>query len=89
MSVHEVFIETSRAHWAIENTLHRQPVVSFREGAARNRKDHGPANIAILRRRAHDLARRDTSKGSLSIKLKRADCNDAFLLSLLNKLAVT
>jgi len=59
----------------------------FRGDAARNRRDHGPANIAILRRRALDLARRDTSKGSLSIKLKRAGWNDAFLLSLLNQLA--
>ena len=39
------------------------------------------------RRRALDLARRDTAKGSLSIKLKRAGWNDAFLPSLLNQLA--
>jgi len=57
------------------------------EDASRNRKEHGPANIAILRRRALDLARRDNSKGSLSIKLKRAGWSDAFLLSLLNQLA--
>ena len=38
---------------------------------AANRRDNGPNNIAILRRRALALARRDTSKGSLSIKLKR------------------
>jgi len=54
--------------------------------AARNRKDNGAANIAILRRPALDLARRGTSKGSLSIKLKRAGWGDAFLLSLLNHL---
>ena len=78
---------TVRAHWEIENVLHWQLDVSFREDAARNRKDNGPTNIAILRRRALDLARRDTSKGSLSIKLKRAGWSDAFLLSLLNQLA--
>ena len=83
----EVFMATVRAHWLIENALHWQLDVSFREDAARNRKDNGPANIAILRRRALDLARRDTSKGSLSIKLKRAGWNDAFLLSLLKRLA--
>lgn len=83
----EVFMATVRAHWEIENALHWQLDVSFREDAARNRKDNGPANIAILRRRALDLARRDTSKGSLSIKLKRAGWNDAFLLSLLKQLA--
>ena len=83
----EVFMAAVRAHWEIENALHWQLDVSFREDAARNRKDNGPTNIAILRRRALDLARRDTSKGSLSIKLKRAGWSDAFLLSLLKSLA--
>lgn len=84
--VSEVFMACVRAHWGIENALHWQLDVSFREDAARNRKDNGPANIAILRRRALDVARRDTSKGSLSIKLKRAGWDDAFLLNLLNRL---
>jgi len=87
MPAPEVFMATARAYWGIGNALHWQFDVSFREDAARNRKDHGPANIAILRRRAPDLARRDTSKGSLSIKLTRAGWNDAFPLSLLNRLA--
>ncbi len=78
---------TAHAHWAIENALHWQLDVSFRADAARNRKDNGRANIAILRRRALDLARRDRSKGSLSIKLKRAGWSDGFLLSLLNQSA--
>jgi predicted transposase YbfD/YdcC len=86
MPAPEVFMATARAHWGIENALHWQLDVSFREDAARNRKDNGPANIAILRRRALDIARRDTSKGSLSIKLKRAGWDDAFLLNLLNQL---
>jgi len=43
---------------------------SFREDVARNRKDNGSGNIAIIRRRALDVMRRDTSRGSLSIKLK-------------------
>ena len=34
------------------------------------------ANIAVLRRRALDVVRRDTSKGSLSIKFKRAGWDD-------------
>jgi len=82
----EVFMATVRAHWGIENALHWQLDVSFREDAARNRKDNGPANIAVLRRRALDVARRDTSKGSLSIKLKRAGWDDTFLLNLLKRL---
>jgi predicted transposase YbfD/YdcC len=51
----------------------------FREDDARNRKDNGTVNIAVLRRRALDAVRRDTLKGSLSIELKRAGRNEAFL----------
>ncbi len=83
----EVLLDTVRAHWAIENALHWQLDVSFREDAARNRKDNAPGNIAVLRRRALDLVRRDTSQRSLSIKLKRAGWDDAFLRSILNGLA--
>ena len=48
----QTLLETARAHWQIENALHWQLDVSFGEDAARNRKDNGPANIAVLRRRA-------------------------------------
>lgn len=84
----ETLIQTLRAHWEIENALHWQLDVSFREDAARNRKDNAPAVIAVLRRRALDLVRRDTSKGSLSIKLKRAAWDEDFLISILNGLQV-
>ena len=76
-------LATVRAHWGIENRLHWELDVAFREDAARNRCDNGPANIAVIRRRALDVARRDTSKGSLTEKLKRAGWDNAFLLQLL------
>ena len=84
----DVLLATVRAHWAIENALHWQLDVSFREDAARNRKDNSPGSIAVLRRRAFDVMRRDASKSSLSIKLKRAGWDDGFLRSVLNSLAV-
>lgn len=87
MPTPEVLLATVRDHWAIENALHWQLDVSFREDAARNRKDNGPGNIAVLRRRALDVVRRDTSKGSLSIKLKRAGWDETFLCCILNGLA--
>ncbi len=87
MRTPEVLLETVRAQWAIENALHWQLDVSFREDAARNRKDNGTGNIAVLRRRALDVIRRETSKGSLSIKLKRAGWDDDFLRKVLNGLA--
>ena len=89
MPAPEVLPATVRAHWAIENALHWQLDLSFREDAARNHKDNGPDNIAVLRRRALDVARHDTSKGSLSIKLKRAGWGDEFLLGILKQLPAT
>ena len=79
-------LETARDHWQIENRLHWQLDVSFGEDAARNRKDNGPANVAVLRRRALDVARLDKSKGSLTEKLKRAGWDDDFMLQLLNQM---
>ena len=67
-----VLLKVGRQHWQIENGLHWQLDVTFGEDAARNRKDNGPPNIAVLRRRALDVARRDKSKGSLTGKIKRA-----------------
>ena len=81
-----VFMAVVRARWGIVNPLLLQLDVSFREDAARNRKDTGAANIAILRRRALNLARRDISKGPLSINLNRAGWHDTLHLSLLNQL---
>jgi len=82
----EALLRTVRAHWDIENGLHWQLDVTLREDAARNRRDNGPANIAVLRRRALDVARRDTSKGSLAVKLKRAGWDHDFLLHMLGQM---
>jgi hypothetical protein len=79
-------METARDHLQIETRLHWQLDVSFGEDAARNRKDNAPANIAVIRRRALDVARLDQSKGSLSAKLKRAGWNDDFMLKLLSQM---
>jgi predicted transposase YbfD/YdcC len=41
-----------RQHWNIENALHWTPDVDLDEDQARSRKDHAPANLAVLRRLA-------------------------------------
>lgn len=73
-----------RTHWTIENGLHWPLDVTLDEDLARNRKDNGPANLAVLRRLALNVARAhpDTST-SLRLKLKRAGWNDAFLFELI------
>lgn len=73
-----------RTHWSIENALHWPLDVTLDEDLARNRKDNGPANLAVLRRLALNVARAhpDTTV-SLRGKLKRAGWNDAFLFELI------
>jgi predicted transposase YbfD/YdcC len=72
-----------REHWSIETSLHWVLDVVLDEDRQRTRKDHGPDNLALLRRFALNVLRQDKSKGSLTGKMKRAGWDDAFLLSLL------
>jgi predicted transposase YbfD/YdcC len=81
------FAEVARAHWAVENSLHWVLDVTMNEDQARNRKDHGPQNIALLRRLAMNLAKIEGSKGSMKAKLKRAGWDDTFLTRLLAQFA--
>lgn len=72
-----------RTHWTIENGLHWPLDVTLDEDLARNRKDNGPANLAVLRRLALNVARaHPDAKVSLRGKLKRAGWNDTFLFDL-------
>lgn len=77
------FLQVVRAHWGIENQLHWVLDVILDEDQARNRKDNGPENLALLRRLALNLLRANQDKGSIRGKIKRAGWNDAFLLRLL------
>jgi predicted transposase YbfD/YdcC len=66
-----------RAHWAIENSLHWVLDVTFDEDRARNRKDSGPENLAILRRLTLNLLRKALPKLPVGRKRKRAGWSDA------------
>ncbi len=81
------FNEVVRRHWDIENGLHWVLDVVLDEDQARNRKDHGPENLALLRRLALNPARLEPSKGSLRGKLKRAGWDNHFLARLLAQFA--
>ncbi len=76
-----------RAHWAIENGLHWVLDVAMDEDQARSRKDHGPENLALLRRLALNLAQLEPSKGSVRGKLERAGWDERFLAALLAQFA--
>ena len=75
----ERFSTVARQHWGIENSLHWVLDVTMNEDQSRNRKDHGPENLAMLRRLALNLARLEPSKRSMTGKLKRAGSDDQFL----------
>ncbi len=77
------FGEVVRAHWSIENGLHWVLDVTMNEDRSRNRKDHGPQNLALLRRWALNACKLEGSKGSVKGKLKHAGWSNEFLARLL------
>ena len=79
----ERFGEVARAHWSIENSLHWVLDVVMNEDYARNRKDNGPKNLAVLRHMALNIVRKEKSKGSMRVKFKRAGWKNDFLATLL------
>jgi predicted transposase YbfD/YdcC len=79
----ERFNAIVRSHWGIENALHWVLDVVLDEDQARNRKDHGPQNLALLRKLALNLAKLEPSKGSMRGKLKQAGWDNTFLTQIL------
>ncbi len=69
----EGFAEAVRGHWGIENNLHWQLDVSFREDECRVRRDQAPANLSVIRRFVLGLLKRETSCRR-GIETKRLKC---------------
>jgi predicted transposase YbfD/YdcC len=68
-----------RGHWSIENNLHWQLDVSFREDECRVCRDHAPANLSVIRRFALGLLKRETScRKGIEIKRMRCAGNDEY-----------
>lgn len=76
-------LATVREHWSIENQLHWPLDVTFQEDLARNRKDNGPRNLAVIRRLAMNVISAYPDKASGRIKQKKAGWDDTYLLNLL------
>ncbi|MCI0357842.1 MAG: ISAs1 family transposase, partial [Planctomycetaceae bacterium] len=78
------FAEAVRGHWGIENNLHWVLDVCFDEDGNRTRTDHGPANLALLRRLAASLLKQETTaKGGIKCKRKQAGWDNQYLLKVL------
>ncbi len=74
-----------RGHWGIENRLHWVLDVAFREDESRARAGHAAENLAVLRRLALNLLRRErTAKVGIKAQRLMAGWNDAYLLKILN-----
>lgn len=71
-----------RSHWDVENGLHWPLDVVFHEDMARSRKDHAPANLAILRRLALDVLRAHPDAVTIKRKMRRAISDQAYLYSI-------
>ena len=79
----KAFARAVRGHWGIENSLHWVLDVAFGEDQSRVRKDHGPENLAWLRRVAVSLLKNEPSKDSIKCKRKMAGWDNDYLLSIL------
>ncbi|QHT67070.1 ISAs1 family transposase [Rhodocytophaga rosea] len=72
-----------RGHWAIENGLHWQLDVTFREDEAKVRKDKGPINLHLIRKWSLHLLKKEPSCVSVKRKRKKANRDTNFLLAIL------
>jgi predicted transposase YbfD/YdcC len=77
-------LRATRRHWGIENRLHWVLDVAFAEDGCRIRKDHAPANFAILRHLALNLLRQEvTCKNGIKVKRSKAAWDNDYLLQVL------
>jgi len=75
-------LATTRRHWSVENHLHRQLDVVFREDEARTRKDHAPGNLSIIRRMALDMLNAHPDPRSIARKMNLARWSKPFFFEL-------
>lgn len=73
-----------RAHWEVENQLHRTLDVLLHEDAVQVRPGPAALNLAVVRRFAEVVLRRDPlRKGSMASKMRHAVLNDSYRTHLL------
>ena len=78
------FAAAVRGHWSIENNLHWQLDVTFKEDESRIRKGHADANFSILRRSALSLLKNNKAR-KVGVKNKRlvAALDENYLMEVL------
>lgn len=73
----------ARGHWSIENQLHWNLDVTFKEDACRARKGYAAQNLSTIRKLAMQVIKGHTDKRSLKKRLFRAALSQDYLLELL------
>ena len=74
-----------RQHWRVENDLHWCRDVSFREDQCRIRDLRAAENVAMVRRMALQLLKRQPGEtGGLPIRRLRAGWDNAYLVQVLS-----
>lgn len=75
----ELFAKAVRQHWGVE-AMHWNLDVTFREDEMRSRKDYLPENLAMLKRIAFNMIKKETSiKKSMNVKRQKACLNEEYL----------
>jgi predicted transposase YbfD/YdcC len=78
------FAESTRNHWSIENSQHWVLDVQFNEDKNRARIDHSAENLALVRRMALNVLRKNKSpKYSIRQSKTRAAINDGYRFELI------
>jgi predicted transposase YbfD/YdcC len=79
-------IQFTRGHWSIENQLHWQLDVSFKEDQSTVRRDNAPQNLAVMRKLALQVLKQVPDKTSIKRKRKKAARDEHYLTTLLQAL---
>jgi predicted transposase YbfD/YdcC len=79
----EDFARAVRAHWHVENRLHRVLDVTFHDDLARLRSGFGPENMAVVKHIAMNHLRNPKDRHSLKARRKLACLNEDYLEGLI------
>jgi predicted transposase YbfD/YdcC len=83
------YAEVLRNHWRIENNLHWQLDISFKEDSNRIQDHNAATNLSLMRKIALSLLKRNPTKNSIARKRKAAALDLDFLEEILQGAANT
>lgn len=82
----ETYYKLTRNHWSIENHLHWQLDLTFKEDKSRIKKANAPLNMNIVRKLALYLLSKNKEKISFKRKRKKAARDNEFLINILQNI---